>query len=177
MEKKINDSVLAIVEGDITREQTDAIVNAANSRLAGGGGVDGAIHRAGGPSIMEESRKYDGCPTGKAVITGGGDLMAKYVIHAVGPVYRDGKRGEPELLRSAYLESLRLASDNGIKSISFPALSAGAYGYPMDEAARIALTTAAEYVKGHPEIKLVRFVLFGKPAYDAFERALKAFDA
>jgi O-acetyl-ADP-ribose deacetylase (regulator of RNase III) len=103
--------------------------------------------------------------------------MAKYVIHAVGPVYRDGKRGEPELLRSAYLESLRLASDNGIKSISFPALSAGAYGYPMDEAARIALTTAAEYIKGHPEIKLVRFVLFGKPAYDAFERALKAFDA
>ncbi|MEN6464823.1 MAG: O-acetyl-ADP-ribose deacetylase [Syntrophaceae bacterium] len=177
MEKKINDSVLAIVEGDITREQTDAIVNAANWRLAGGGGVDGAIHRAGGPSIMEESRKYDGCPTGKAVITGGGDLMAKYVIHAVGPVYRDGKRGEPELLRSAYLESLRLASDNGIKSISFPALSAGAYGYPMDEAARIALTTAAEYIKGHPEIKLVRFVLFGKPAYDAFERALKAFDA
>lgn len=177
MEKKINDSVLAIVEGDITREQTDAIVNAANWRLAGGGGVDGAIHRAGGPSIMEESRKYEGCPTGKAVITGGGDLMAKYVIHAVGPVYRDGKRGEPELLRSAYLESLRLASDNGIKSISFPALSAGAYGYPMDEAARIALTTAAEYIKGHPEIKLVRFVLFGKPAYDAFERALKAFDA
>lgn len=173
MEKRINNSVLAIVEGDITKEQTDAIVNAANSRLAGGGGVDGAIHRAGGPSIMEESRKYDGCPTGKAVITGGGNLKAKYVIHAVGPIYRDGKKGEPELLRGAYLESLKLASANGIKSISFPALSAGAYGYPMNEAARIALATAAEYIKGHPEIELVRFVLFGRQAYDAFEGELK----
>jgi O-acetyl-ADP-ribose deacetylase (regulator of RNase III) len=173
MEIRIKDSVLAIVEGDITREQTDAIVNAANSRLAGGGGVDGAIHRAGGPSIMEESRKYDGCPTGKAVITGGGDLKAKYVIHAVGPVYRDGKRGEAELLQGAYLESLKLATANGIKSVSFPALSAGAYGYPMEEAASIALATAAQYIKEHPEIKLVRFVLFGRPAYEAFERELK----
>lgn len=173
MEIKINNSILAIVEGDITREQTDAIVNAANSRLAGGGGVDGAIHRTGGPSIMEESKKYNGCPTGKAVITGGGDLRAKYVIHAVGPVYRDGRKGEPELLRSAYLESLKLASASGIKSISFPALSAGAYGYPIHEAASIALTTAAEYVKGHPEIELVRFVLFGRQAYDAFEKELK----
>ncbi len=126
--------------------------------------------------MAEKSKKYSGCPTGKAVITGGGNLRAKYVIHAVGPVYRDGKKGEPELLRSAYLESLRLASANGIKSISFPALSAGAYGYPMDEAARIALTTAAEYVKGHPEIELVRFVLFGKPAYDAFARELQGID-
>lgn len=173
MEKGINNSVLAIVEGDITRESTDAIVNAANSRLAGGGGVDGAIHRAGGPSIMEESKKYNGCPTGKAVITGGGNLKAKYVIHAVGPIYRDGKKGEAELLRSAYLECLKLASANAIKSISFPALSAGAYGYPMDEAARIALTTAAEYIKSHPEIEMVRFVLFGRQAYDAFEKELK----
>lgn len=173
MEIKINKSVLAIAEGDITKEQTDAIVNAANSRLAGGGGVDGAIHRAGGPSIMEESKKYNGCPTGKAVIIGGGNLKAKYVIHAVGPVYRDGTKGEPELLRSAYRESLRLASANGIKSISFPALSAGAYGYPMDKAAHIALATAAEYITGHPEIELVRFVLFGRPAYEAFEKELK----
>jgi len=174
MEIKINGSVLAIGEGDITKEQTEGIVNAANSRLAGGGGVDGAIHRAGGPSIMEETRrKYSGCPTGKAVITGGGDLKAKYVIHAVGPIYRDGTKGEPEMLRSAYRESLKLATANGIRSISFPALSAGAYGYPMDEAARIALTTTAEYVKAHPEIKLVRFVLFGKMAYDAFEKELK----
>lgn len=173
MEIKINTSVLAIVEGDITLEQTDAIVNAANSRLAGGGGVDGAIHRAGGPSIMEESKKYNGCPTGKAVITGGGNLKAKYVIHTVGPIYRDGKKGEPELLRSAYLESLKLATANGIKSIAFPALSAGAYGYPINEAARIALSTAAEYVKSHPEIELVRFVLFGKQAYEAFEKELK----
>lgn len=174
MEVKINGSTLSVAEGDITFEETDAIVNAANSRLAGGGGVDGAIHRAGGPAIMEETRKkYDGCPTGKAVITGGGKLPAKFVIHAVGPVYRDGKRGEPELLRSAYLESLRLASANGIKSISFPALSAGAYGYPLVEAARIALTTAAGYLKKHPEIELVRFVLFGKQAYGVFEEELK----
>ena len=173
MEVKINNSVLSIVEGDITREQTEAIVNAANSRLAGGGGVDGAIHRAGGPSIMAEtSKKYSGCPTGKAVITGGGNLRAKFVIHAVGPVYRDGKSGEPELLRSAYLESLRLASANGIKSVSFPALSAGAYGYPLDKAARVALSTAADYLKEHPEIELVRFVLFGKQAYDAFAKEL-----
>jgi O-acetyl-ADP-ribose deacetylase (regulator of RNase III) len=174
MEVKIHSSVLSIVEGDITREQTEAIVNAANSRLAGGGGVDGAIHRAGGPSIMAETnKKYSGCPTGKAVITGGGNLRAKFVIHAVGPVYQDGKSGEPELLRSAYLESLRLASANGIRSVSFPALSAGAYGYPLDKAARVALTIAADYLKEHPEIELVRFVLFGKQAYDAFAKELQ----
>lgn len=173
MEVKINGSVLALVQGDITKEETDAIVNAANSRLAGGGGVDGAIHRAGGPAIMEESRKYDGCPPGQAVITGGGRLKAKYVIHAVGPVYRDGKRGEPELLASAYRESLERATEKGIASVSFPAISCGAYGFPLAAAARIALQTVIDCLKGHPAIRLVRFVLFDQTAYKAFSDELK----
>jgi len=173
MEVRINKSRLSLVEGDITKEETEAIVNAANSRLAGGGGVDGAIHRAGGPSIMEECRKIGGCPTGKAVITTGGNLKARYVIHAVGPVYRDGSKGEAELLKSAYLECLKLASKNKIKSIAFPALSAGAYGYPLNEAARIALKTSGDYMKEHPEIELIRFVLFGNATYRVFEEELK----
>lgn len=174
MDLKINDSVLSIVEGDITHEETDAVVNAANSGLRGGGGVDGAIHRAGGPAIMAECRKIGGCPTGGAVITGAGNLKARYVIHAVGPIYRGGSRGEAELLKSAYLESLKLASEKGLQSISFPAISAGAYGYPLSEAARIALQTAAEFLKEHPEIRLVRFVLFGKETYRFFEEELKS---
>ena len=173
MEVRINKSRLSLVEGDITKEETEAIVNAANSRLAGGGGVDGAIHRAGGPAIMEECRRIGGCPTGKAVITTGGSLKARYVIHAVGPIYRDGTKGETELLKSAYLECLKLASKNRIKSVAFPALSAGAYGYPLDEAARIALKTSIDYMKEHPEIELVRFVLFGSDTYRVFEGELK----
>src|SRR3990172_3083104 len=127
MEVRINKSKLELVEGDITRQDTEVIVNAANSRLAGGGGVDGAIHRAGGPQIMAECKKIGGCPTGEAVITSGGRLKAKYVIHAVGPVYRDGRHGEPELLAGAYKYSLKLASENKIKSIAFPSISTGAY--------------------------------------------------
>ena len=173
MEIQIGKSTLAIVEGDITREETDAIVNAANSGLKGGGGVDGAIHRAGGPAILEECRKIGYCPTGRAVITTGGNLKAKYVIHTVGPVYRGGGRNESELLKSAYLESLKLASKKGLKSLSFPAISAGAYGYPVSEAARIALKTAIDYLEGHADIERVRFVLFGKPAYDVFAEELK----
>ncbi len=170
---RINKSRLSLVEGDITKEKTEAIVNAANSRLAGGGGVDGAIHRAGGPAIMEECRKIGGCPTGKAVITTGGNLKARQVIHAVGPIYRDGSKGEEELLKSAYLECLKLASANKIKSIAFPALSAGAYGYPLEDAARVALKTSMDYMKEHPEIQLVRFVLFGSAIYRVFEDELK----
>jgi O-acetyl-ADP-ribose deacetylase (regulator of RNase III) len=173
MEVSINGSRIVLTEGDITVEQTDAIVNAANSRLAGGGGVDGAIHRAGGPAIMAECRKIGGCPTGKAVITTGGNLNARYVIHTVGPVYRDGKSGEPELLRSAYLESLKLASAHGLKSIAFPSISTGAYGFPVAEAATIALGTTMEYLKKNQVIKLVRFVLFGQKTYDIFAAALK----
>ena len=173
MEVKIGKSTLAIVEGDITKEATDAIVNAANSGLRGGGGVDGAIHRAGGPAIMEECRKIGHCPTGQAVITTGGNLKAKYVIHTVGPVYSGGGRNEAGLLQSAYLESLKLASKKGIRSLSFPAISTGAYGYPLNEAAHIALKTAIDYLGEHPEIEEVRFVLFGKPKYDIFTEELK----
>jgi len=173
MEVKIGTSTLAIVEGDITREETDAIVNAANSGLRGGGGVDGAIHRAGGPAIMEECVKIGRCPTGQAVITTGGNLKARHVIHTVGPVYSGGNRDEAGLLKSAYMESLKLASKKGLKSVSFPAISTGAYGYPLSEAARIALKTAIDYLKEHEEIELVRFVLFGKPMYDIFAEELK----
>jgi len=173
MEMKIGAAVIALSLGDITREETDAIVNAANSGLRGGGGVDGAIHRAGGPSIMEECRVIGSCPTGQAVVTGGGDLTARYVIHTVGPVYRGGSRGEADLLKSAYRESLKRATDKGLKSVSFPAISAGVYGYPLEEAAHIALTTAIDYVKDHQEIELVRFVLFSQDIYDVFLSELK----
>jgi len=173
MDVKIGNATLSIVEGDITREETDAIVNAANSGLRGGGGVDGAIHRAGGPAIMEECRKIGHCPTGQAVITTGGNLKARYVIHTVGPVWSGGGRNEAGLLQSAYLESLKLASKKGLKSVSFPAISTGAYGYPLNDAARIALKTAIDYLKEHPEIETVRFVLFGKPMYDVFSDELR----
>lgn len=173
MEVQVGKSTLAIVEGDITREETDAIVNAANSRLRGGGGVDGAIHRAGGPSILEECSRIGHCPTGQAVITTGGSLKAKYVIHTVGPVYGGGGRNEAVLLKSAYLESLKLASKKGLKSLSFPAISTGAYGYPLHEAAHIALKTVFDYLKEHPDIERVRFVLFGKPMFDVFAEEIK----
>ncbi len=173
MEKKINASTLVLTQGDIIEETTDAIVNAANSRLAGGGGVDGAVHRAGGPAIMQECRKIGGCPTGKAVITSGGNLKAKFVIHTVGPRYHDGTEGEAELLRSAYRESLKLASAKHLRSISFPAISTGAYGYPLHEAARIALQTTVDYLQGHRDIELVRFVLFDHTTYDIFAQELK----
>jgi len=173
MEVKVNSALIALVLGDITVEETDAIVNAANSGLRGGGGVDGAIHRAGGASIMEECRKIGSCPTGQAVVTGGGNLKARYVIHAVGPVYRGGGRGEADLLKSAYRESLKRVTEKGLTSVSFPAISAGVYGYPLEEAARIALTTAIDYVKDHDEIQLVRFVLFSQDIYDVFTKELK----
>jgi O-acetyl-ADP-ribose deacetylase (regulator of RNase III) len=169
---KIGASTLELVEGDITKQDTEAIVNAANTSLLGGGGVDGAIHRAGGPQILEECQKIGGCPTGEARITTGGRLPAKWVIHTVGPVYRDGRHGEAELLASAYRSSLALASARGIKTVALPSISTGAYGYPLAEAARIALTTARDYLKARPEIALVRFVLFGQPAYRAYEAVL-----
>ena len=150
---KINQGTIELVQGDITDEETDAIVNAANSGLRGGAGVDGAIHRAGGPAIMAETRKIGGCPTGQAVITTGGNLKAKHVIHAVGPVYRGGTKGEAELLASAYRSSLKLASAHGLKSIAFPAISAGVYGYPLAEAARIALSTAIDYLRQHTDLE------------------------
>jgi O-acetyl-ADP-ribose deacetylase (regulator of RNase III) len=173
MELKINQSTLSLVKGDITHEETDAIVNAANSRLAGGGGVDGAIHQAGGPAIMEECRKIGGCPTGKAVITTGGNLKARYVIHTVGPIYRGGNKNEAELLASAYRESLKLASRKGLTSVAFPSISTGAYGYPIEEAADIALKAAIDYINAYSDIKLIRFVLFGSRDYQVYEEMLK----
>ena len=173
MDVKVNKGMLSLVQGDITREDTDVIVNAANSGLAGGAGVDGAIHEAGGPSIMDECRKIGGCPTGQAVITSGGALKAKYVIHTVGPVYQGGGRGEARLLRSAYLESLKLASARKLKSIAFPAISTGVYSYPLAEAAHIALKTAVDYLREHEDIELVRFVLFSRETYEVFEKELR----
>ncbi len=171
---EIGGSRLELVEGDITRQDTEAIVNAANTSLLGGGGVDGAIHRAGSPQILEECKKIGGCPTGEARITTGGRLRARWVIHTVGPVYRDGKHREPDLLANAYRNSLKLASEKGIKSVAFPSISTGAYGYPMEDAARIGLRTAIEYLRGHPGIQLVRFVLFGQAALRTYEEVLKS---
>jgi len=173
MRVKIGECLLELVEGDITRQDTEAIVNAANEQLIPGGGVDGAIHRAGGPSIAEEARKYGRCPTGSAVITGAGNLKARYVIHAVGPRYRDGKHGEAELLASAYRSALKICLEKKIDSVAFPSLSTGAYGYPLEEASRIALKTIISFLKEHQYPRLVRMVLFGKEAYKAYEEALK----
>ena len=173
MEVKIGEAHLEIVEGDITRQEVDAIVNAANSSLMMGGGVDRAIHQAGGPQIQEECRRIGGCPTGEARLTTGGNLPARYVIHAVGPIYRGGSQQEAELLASCYRESLKLASAKDLTSVAFPSISTGAYGYPINEAARIALKTVMDYLSQHPEIKLARFVLFGQAAYGAYEKALR----
>jgi O-acetyl-ADP-ribose deacetylase len=172
MKVTINRSVLELVEGDITLENTEAIVNAASRSLLGGGGVDGAIHRVGGPQILEECKLIGVCPTGEARITSGGRLKATYVIHAVGPVYKDGRQHEPESLASAYWSSLELASRQKIRSVAFPSISTGAYGYPMEAAAQIALTTVRRYLEGHPEIERVRFVLFGTMAYEIYGRIL-----
>ena len=154
-----------ITRGNITAERTDAIVNAANTGLRGGGGVDGAIHHAGGPSITEECRKIGRCPTGKAVITGGGKLHARWVIHAVGPIYA-GMRTDADELASAYRESLARAMEAGAKSVSFPSISTGAYGYPIRQAAPVAIDTVVETVKQNPEkFDLIRFVLFSDADY------------
>jgi len=173
MDYKVGKTTFFLEEGDITRQETEAIVNAANSRLAGGGGVDGAIHRAGGPTIMEACRKIGGCPTGQAVITTGGMLKAKYVIHTVGPIYRDGSRGEADLLASAYRECLKLAHKKELTSVAFPSLSTGAYGYPLDEAARVAVKTVTDYLKAHPVFDRVGFVLFGSQSLQAYNQAAR----
>lgn len=167
---------LELAQGDITAQQVDAIVNAANSRLAGGGGVDGAIHRAAGPSLMEETRtKFpDGCPTGSAVVTSAGRIQAKFVLHAVGPVWRGGVAGEAELLASAYRRCLELAVEHSCRSIAFPALSTVAYGYPMDLAAERSLATVREFLLEQQKPEVVRFVLFDGGSFGAFARALEA---
>jgi len=166
MEFKVGSCLFKLVQGDITDQETDAVVNAANPTLMGGGGVDGAIHRRGGPSILEECKRIRrtqwpaGLPTGQAVITTGGNLKARYVIHTVGPVWRGGGVGEAEKLSEAYRNSLKLAVEHGLRTISFPSISTGAYRYPLREACRIALRTVREFVQSHDKIDEVRFVLF-----------------
>ena len=164
---------------DITLETTDAIVNAANSSLLGGGGVDGAIHRAGGPAILAECRevasKIGSLPAGKAVITAGGSLTAKHVIHTVGPIYRDGEHGEADKLASCHSESIRLADERGLESLSFPAISTGAYGYPVSEAAPIAIAVAVEALGAARHLKLIRFVLFDVSTLKGYTRAAEKF--
>ena len=171
----VRKATLELVQGDITAQEVAVLVNAANSRLAGGGGVDGAIHRAAGPSVMAETERLysEGCPTGSAVIATAGQLAAGYIIHAVGPVWNGGQNGEEALLRSAYQRSFELAHEKECESMALPALSTGAYGYPMDLAARIALSAARTFLMEHTRPKLVRFVLFGEGAYGAFAAALE----
>jgi len=170
--------VMEAVEGDITRIAVDAIVNAANSALAGGAGVDGAIHRAGGREIMrgldEIRRVSGGCPTGSAVATGAGRLPARFVFHAVGPVYRGGQHGEPELLASCYRTCLALAEERGVESVSFPAISTGIYGYPIEEAAEIAVREVKAHLeKTDCKVRRVVFVLFDHEAYQVYARLLR----
>lgn len=176
MEKIINKSKLRLKQGDITEQDTEAIVNAANSGLMGGGGVDGAIHRAGGPAILEKCKRIVSergrLPPGQAVITTGGRLKARYVIHTVGPIWRGGKAGEAQTLASAYRESLKLAQAHGIKTVSFPSISTGAYGYPLQEAASIALSTVADFLSGDTSIREVVFVLYDHRTFDAYQQAL-----
>lgn len=175
MQLKCGECLIELVQGDITQQSVDAIVNAANSALAGGGGVDGAIHDAGGPALMEETRRRypDGCPTGSAVATEGGNLPARYVLHAVGPIWGGGVRGERDLLQSTFRTCLELARNLGCRSVAFPAISAGAFGYPMDLAAEDALGVVCEDLTEHGQPVLVRFVLFGEGAYGAFARVLE----
>ncbi len=169
--RTINGVTLALLRGNIVEVQADAIVNAANSGLRGGGGVDGAIHRAGGPTIMEECRKIGGCPTGSAVATTAGKLRAQYVYHAVGPIY-SGRSEDAQLLASAYQSCLNLAEQHQVKSIAFPSLSTGVYGYPLEEAAPIALRTVIEHIRQPTSLQQVVFVLFGQDSFQAFEQAL-----
>jgi O-acetyl-ADP-ribose deacetylase (regulator of RNase III) len=168
---------IELLKGDITQIAVDAIVNAANSTLSGGGGVDGAIHQAGGPTLMRELRRFNGCPTGSAVITWAGRLPAKYVIHAVGPVYRGGDNGEPALLASCYRTALHLAGEHNCESISFPSISTGIYGYPMSDAAPIALKAIRESISSPGSPRVIKLVQFSQSGFDVYKELLNDWDA
>ena len=174
MQIQVEGTTLELVQGDITHQATDVIVNAANSGLRGGGGVDGAIHRAGGPAIMAECRRIGGCPTGSAVITTGGDLPARHVIHTVGPRWSGGERGEAELLSSAYRSSLDVAVRNGLRSVAFPSISTGVYGYPTAQASQVALGAVLDFLRQNPGVlETVRFVLFSQADFRAYRQTLE----
>lgn len=170
--REVHKSTITLCLGDITKIECDAIVNAANAHLAGGGGVDGAIHRAGGPTIMAECRRIGGCPVGQAVVTSAGDLKARYVIHTVGPIWSAGESNDAELLRSAYEQSLRQASEHMARSIAFPSISTGAYGYPIKQAAPIALRAIIGFLKHTPSLETVYLVLFSKEDFNVYQIAL-----
>jgi O-acetyl-ADP-ribose deacetylase (regulator of RNase III) len=181
-EFKVGKATVRLVRGDITEIETDVIVNAANSSLMGGGGVDGAIHRKGGPKILEECKRIratewpEGLPTGKAVITSAGNLKAKHVIHIVGPIWRGGNYGEPELLAHSYQNSLRLAVSQGLKTVAFPSISTGAYGYPVEQATRVALKAVKDFLEKEDNLDEVIFVLFSKSALEVYaDKAKEAF--
>ena len=180
MEFQVGKAILQLIKGDITDVETDAIVNAANSSLMGGGGVDGAIHRKGGSKILEECKRIratewpDGLPTGKAVITSGGNLKAKHVIHTVGPVWLGGFHVEAELLKQAYKNSLRLAAAKGLKTIAFPSISTGAYGYPIEDASRIAVRTVKEFLEKEDKLEKVIFVLFSERDFEIYLETAKS---
>lgn len=175
--RHIGNATLELTQGDITREAVDAIANAANEGLRGGGGVDGAIHRAGGPAIMAACRTIGGCPTGQAVVTTGGHLPAGHVIHTVGPIWHGGDRGEATRLASCYHNSLALAQERGFRSVAFPSISTGVYGYPVAKAAAVALGAVREFLEANGGIDLVRFVLFDNATYRAYADALAGLDA
>lgn len=174
MQRAFGNAVIETRTGDITVETVDAVVNAANNSLRGGGGVDGAIHRAGGPEILRECIALGGCDTGDAKPTSGGRMPCRHIIHTVGPVYLDGKHGESELLASCHRRSLEVALANGCKTVAFPAISCGVYGYPIEEAAAIAMSTVRDFITRHPGIERVRFVLFNASVRNCFEQALSA---
>ena len=179
VEFRVGEARVLLVQGDITDMDTDAVVNAANSSLMGGGGVDGAIHRRGGPRILEECKRLRarewprGLPTGKAAITTGGNLKAKYVIHTVGPIWQGGNRKEPELLAEAYSNTLRLAVSKAVKTVAFPSISTGAYGYPIEKASRIALTAVKEFLEKEDNLDKVVFVLFTTNDSEIYKEAAK----
>ena len=176
----VNKTKLSLILGDITKQETDAIVNAANNSILGGGGVDGAIHRAGGRQILEECikirEKQGGCETGEAVITTGGNLPAKFVIHTVGPIWRGGNSDEPDLLANCYKNSLRIAVENHIKTISFPSISTGVYGYPVEKAAPVALNTVKEFLQYDDSLDEVVFVLYDRQTYQGYEEAAESIE-